>query len=196
MKCSRHPQNDAVAQCSLCNDYLCSDCFEQTKHLKSTFGTVCLDCYEEILQADINNYQWTIKNNIKKTIISIVLYIIGVILIVAAFLGETSAFTQQYTMIGIGVFLCGFYTALQGIKEGERAHREQERKEGVTYVVDSDGNIRRKKGFLLKLIYFVVFCILGVIVTPIAVIKAMVENPKIKKLAESTQKELEEIQQM
>ena len=58
--------------------------------------------------------------------------------------------------------------------------------------MDSDGNIRRKKGFLLKLIYFVVFCILGVIVTPIAVIKAMVENPKIKKLAESTQKELEE----
>lgn len=183
MKCEKHPNREVVAQCNNCRAGVCAECAQATVELREEYGTLCVSCYNEVVRKAVTYYEDDCSKKKKNIITSIVLYIIGLIMIFANLTGE------QYMSTLLGVFLCGFYSAISGWKKGEAEHDEYERKHGISYNVTSDG-IEREDGFFLKLIIAVLYMVVGVIATPINVIKNSIRIKKNKEMIEDLTREM------
>lgn len=170
MNCSRHPNQGAVAQCVNCGVAICSKCAETTSVARESCGTLCIDCYCEHLRELSAYCNKDAKKRLKRIIISVICYVFGIIAVIVGASSLPSGESSALPVIIIGVLLCGFYTGLTWKKAAKESHEDYEREHGVTYKVTADGNIQRESGFFLKLIFFLIGTVLGVIITPIRVI--------------------------
>ncbi|MBO5315355.1 MAG: hypothetical protein J6B48_02880 [Clostridia bacterium] len=162
MKCGKHVNSDAVAQCKDCGIGVCAICVEEAKFARDSGEILCLDCYKKTLEWAISDKRETarkIGNRIKGKLI---FYFIGLACILAEFL-----FNLGGPGLGMGIFFCGIYMGISGWKAGAEAHENWERKHGVTYEVTSDG-IVRDEGIGGKAILFVLYLAFGIIATPIS----------------------------
>lgn len=160
MKCGKHVNSDAVAQCEECGIGVCSQCAEETKLARDSVGILCIDCYKESLEWIISNNREKarkIGNRIKGKLI---FYFIGLVCILAEFM-----FNLGGPGLGLGIFFCGIYMGVAGWKAGAEAHEEWERKNGVTYEVTSEG-ITRDEGIGGKVFLFALYLAFGIIATP------------------------------
>ena len=180
MNCARHPDRTAVAQCTECGAYLCADCAETTKPLQEEEGTLCIDCYQKKLRAAAEHFMENRKKRLKKVIVSIIMYALGILTVA---IGLTSEGVKMVVCLVLGVILCGIYTAISGWRTGEKAHEEYELKHGASYTV-TDSGVYRDTGFLTKLLMFLLGAAFGVIVTPISVITNLVGMKSDKRTAE------------
>lgn len=172
MKCTRHPDVDAVGQCARCGAGVCSECSEKTSSLREHCGTLCVKCYCDKLIEIKNFYSNSRLKNIRNAVISGILYTIGLLFMVLAFIPDSSGPQGgiDWTFIIIGVVFCGVYTGLTWKKFAEALHDEKERREGITYIISDEG-IKREDGLWSKVFYFVLGTVFGVILTPIKFVK-------------------------
>ncbi|MBR5439769.1 MAG: hypothetical protein IKV61_06120 [Clostridia bacterium] len=187
MKCSRHLNKEVVAMCAKCNAGVCEDCATATQSLRDEYGTLCVSCYQTALGEAINYYKEDNSSKLKNIIISACLYVFGI------FFALVNGTGTDYISIIVGIFFCGFYNAIAGWKKGEEVHEEHERKYGVSYNVDSEGNIERNNGFFKKLFIAAIYTVLGLVVTPFTIIKNAIIISKNKKAIESIELEMEAV---
>ena len=116
MKCKRHQDKEVVALCSNCNTGLCAECAEATVAVRERFGTLCIPCYKETVSQAISYYEKDSSKRLTNIIVSAILYIFGLIVML------TNATGTDYISIAVGIFLCGFYSAISGWKKGEAEH--------------------------------------------------------------------------
>lgn len=185
MKCVKHPDRDAVAQCKNCGAGVCSDCVKATEDLKESCGTLCVNCYSTELQDTAAFYRTRRNKRIKRIIISTILYIIGLVLLIigggiAREGGPGSA--NGVVQFVIGILLCGVFTGITWMKKAKEEHEEHERKYGASYTV-TDSGVYRDTGFGMKLLYFGAGTVFGVVLTPVKVIKDIVGSVKDNKTA-------------
>ena len=174
MNCSKHDGVDAVAQCQECGAYVCKQCAEATQVAREDYGILCPDCYANKLTGAVNIFKKDNKRRTTRIIISCILYLLGLVALIGGLADG------EYMMAVVGVIFCGIYTGLTWHKFAKAAHEEKERREGVTYVV-TDSGIERKDGFLMKVIFFIIGTVLGVIITPIRCILDGVSISRNKK---------------
>ncbi len=178
MKCGRHLNAEAVAQCSNCGTYMCSACREVTLEAKESYGTLCPECFVDLTRDAIAFYKRDTKKNIANIIIAVVTYIIGaIIMIISAIKGMENSMLLFF----IGYAICGVYPAIEEFARGKAAHAKREAKHGVTYIVDESGNVKRDRGLVQILLSAAVFLLFGVITTPFHIIKFIVNCNKNKK---------------
>lgn len=185
MNCSRHPHEEAVAQCASCGAYICSKCADATKDGKEYFGSLCVDCYKEKLAETAEYYKKDKSKRLTRMIVSTILYVIGMVGIIVGLMEEPM-------MAVVGVILCGVYTGLTWRKAAKENHEQYEREHGVEYVI-TDNGIERKDGFWSKLIFFFIGTVFGVIVTPIRFVTDMIGMSKDKKNVKSLYAEIAEL---
>ena len=173
MKCVKHPDHDAVGQCSSCGAYYCSDCATATKDLKKEFGTLCVDCYRKKLRLAIGGIESIKSKRIKNIVLSALFYIAGLIVLIIGITQRTSADLSGVIMILVGLVLCGIYTAISGWAMASALHRAQEIKHGASYTI-TDSGVYRDKGTGYKIMAFAFGALLGVAITPIRIIKNIV----------------------
>lgn len=172
MKCRKHPTEEAVAQCSNCGAYICEKCAELTENMRDTYGTLCVDCYRDLIHSAISVTDEEITTN-KKDIKKLwIFYAIGVIFLIPSiiFFATTGDFAG-IAMAICSICLASFFPIKEGIKKGKEAQEEKEAREGITYKVDYEGNIKRDTGFIGKAIYVVFYAVTGIITTPIYGVK-------------------------
>lgn len=185
MKCSKHSDSEAVAQCQECGAFVCEKCVDATKYAREDYGILCLDCYADKMSRAVNFYKKDSKKKLTRIIISCVLYVFGLTAII-------SGIASEPMMAIVGVIFCGIYTGLTWRKVATEAHEENERRNGVSYVV-TDSGIERKDGFWMKLIFFLIGTILGVIITPIRCIIDAISISKNKKSIKSLNEGIAEL---
>ena len=173
MNCARHPNRAAVGQCVSCGAYVCAECAEATKPLREAEGTLCVDCYQRDLNEAGEFYRRSIKKRIIKIVISVIFYIAGIIMLSIGAAGSTTdALTKGIMTVG-GLILCGFFTAIGNWRAEKEAHEAHERKYGATYTVTESG-VYRDTNLGGKILMFLLGAVLGVVMTPISVIKDIV----------------------
>ena len=104
-----------------------------------------------------------------RLIVKIILYIVGMIILIATKLDpDMSIFDKIIPMI-IGYLLTGLFCGISGWREGEESHKQHEKEHGVTYIINKSG-IHRDDGEGYKIIMFIIFAAFGPIATPISCI--------------------------
>ena len=97
MGCTNHPENVAVATCTVCEKQYCRECIPEGQE-------VCAGC----LLAEIEYYKSTKKSRITSLIVGLVL---GVVLIIAGLI--TYGFEEFYGILDfLSFFLGGFWMGL------------------------------------------------------------------------------------
>ncbi len=188
MKCQRH-NKEVTALCNACNAGVCKTCTEATSALHDIFGTLCIPCYIKALNTSLEDSQSKKSSLLKFIIINCILYSLGVFLAVAAFLDPSDFATD----IGYAIFFCGIYNAFSGWKKAEQAHNEYEEEHGATYTVTEDG-VYRKDGFFMKLIVAIISIPLGIIITPIRVVKNSFELKKTNQCIKQFKEEIARVE--
>ena len=185
MNCGKHGNREAVGQCQKCGAGVCRECAEATSLLKDDCGTLCVDCYCNELEETKAYWVKARKKRRTRLIVSIILYILGAIAIIGGIV------ESEFAMIIVGVILCGIFTGITWRNAAKDAHEQKEREEGVTYVITENG-VQRKDGFWMKVLFFFIGVIFGVIVTPIRVITDSVGLSKDKKAIKSLEQVIQE----
>ena len=185
MYCKRH-QRGIVAMCTECNSGVCDICADATSNLREECGTLCIPCYIKELNGSIEYYQQQRKSLLNNILISCILYAIG------AFMAITGIIDGTYAMAILGLFFCGFYTAIAGWKKAEQAHNDYEYKHGASYTV-TDSGVYHNDGFWGKLIVAIFATILGVIVTPFRAIVNAIKRKNFKNLIEELEEEISRV---
>ena len=173
MKCVKHPDREAVGQCGNCGAYYCSECAEATKSLKKEFGTLCVDCYQKELRSTISGIEGVKSKRVRNIILSALFYIVGLIVLIIGIVNRTSANLSGVLMIIAGLILCGIYTAISGWVMASALHRAHEIRHGASYTI-TDSGVYRDKGTANKVLAFFLGAVLGVVITPIRIIKNIV----------------------
>lgn len=171
MKCSKHTDRDAVAQCANCGAGVCSECAKATEDLRESCGTLCVNCYSAELQETAAFYRSRKNKKIKRVIISTILYIIGVVLLIMGSVASASSANDGSNVLYIlvGILLCGIFYGITMFKKAKEEHEEHERKHGASYTI-TDTGVYRDTGLGTKIIYFCIGTLFGVVITPIKVI--------------------------
>lgn len=164
MKCSRHNDRDAVAQCASCGVGVCAECADSTADLRNSCGTLCIDCYCNEMQGTADYYRKDMIKRIIRIIVSGLLYIFGMIAIICA------VAEKEYVICAVGILMCGVYTGITWFRTAKAQHEEYERTHGVTYDINADGSITRNEGWLKKILFFVIGTLFGVVVTPVRIV--------------------------
>lgn len=191
MKCSRHPQEEAVAQCAECGAFVCKKCTTATGAWREKFGTLCVDCNGKKLKDLMLYYSGEEDENKKKIIVSIIFYILGWAVAIFPIIQIINRGAQMLlnplvlVMLIGGIILCGFYTAISWWKDAEREHEEYEQTHGVQYTITENG-IYREKGTGTKVLYFLGGAVFGVALTPIMLLVYIFRIKKAKKNWELT----------
>lgn len=188
MKCAKHTDREAVAQCAECGAYICSECAEKTAELKEHCGVLCVECYRKEIEGARDFYVGDRKKKLRRIITSCVLYVVGLLAIISAFAIGAQGI-ELFWRVLIGLLFCGWDGAVAGWRKGEQAQEEYERKYGATYTVTDDG-VYKEDGFFKKLIMSLIGMVIGVIVTPINVIRYAVGMKKDKVNVEMFEREL------
>ncbi|MDE5722111.1 MAG: hypothetical protein K2I30_05180 [Clostridia bacterium] len=189
MNCTKHPNVPAVAQCSNCGAGVCTECAEITEPARESCGVLCVDCYKGELERTITSAKKKNGKRLTRVLISSILYLIGVIAAICGVLEIMDGAGDGVPILILGIVLCGLYTGLTWKKAAQDKHDRDEMQNGATYVITDDG-IYKKDAFWLKLVYFFIGVALGVIMTPVNVIRGSVTYAKFKKLIKGMQKEL------
>lgn len=158
MKCSRHGDRDAVAQCQNCGAYICSDCAKATKSARESRGTLCVNCYVKALEEVKAKYIRSSSKHVPTIVISAIMYIIGLIIIIVAATSANEG-VEKFMIALIGIAFCGFYTAIIGF---------------------STAFLVMRKHLIMAIIIFAVCLLLGIVVTPINAIRHGVNIKKDK----------------
>ena len=79
MNCEKHPENSAVAQCSECGAGVCKKCANTTSAVREYFGTLCLDCYEERVEAALSSAKEELKKITRRIKGKLFFYVVGLI---------------------------------------------------------------------------------------------------------------------
>lgn len=172
MKCAKHDDADAVGQCVQCGAGICADCAEALEPF-SSHGMRCANCVEMAYRSNIADTEKENKKLLRNNIISIVLYLIGVLLIAIAIPDFNS---DSVILIIAGVVCCGIFTGITGWSTMKQVNDEYEEKHGAEYVMDENG-IHKNTHFISKLLFFIFGLAVGVLWTPIRIIL----NFKIRK---------------
>ena len=163
MKCEKHINEEAVAQCQNCGSYLCQTCSEATADAKESFGSLCLDCYKEKL-VEMGSFYYEKKKKTKsKLIFSIVTFAIG--LVIAAVFGiqllADSTNSEALTYFIIGYALCGVLPAWNAWKKATEEKDEHDRIHGATYKVNANGDVVRDTDLPVKLVVVLFTLVFG-----------------------------------
>lgn len=172
MNCEKHPEKSAVAQCSECGVGVCKECAGITNVVREYFGTLCVDCYEEHVEAALSNAREEVRKIGRRIKGKLFSYIIGLILLAIGgimFLANTDSDTFQ-PFLASGIFFCGIYSAISGWKVGSEAHDKTEEKFGATYNVYDDGTVSKEQGWGIKIFGFVLGLVFCVVATPLSLI--------------------------
>lgn len=207
MNCKRHPENSAVAQCSECGAGVCKECAEVTYNAREYFGTLCLDCYADHVKEAIYSQKEKAKKLTRRIKGKSFFYMLGLICFALAGLSYVLPLSEALEsltgnvelyqpLVGLGVFLCGVYSAIAGWQMGTDAHHETEEKMGATYNVYSDGTVIKDQGIGLRLFGFVLGLIFGVITTPFSILSDKNSKRDAERSIEFFENELEEIENL
>lgn len=189
MNCTKHPDAPAVAQCSNCGSGVCAECAEITQPARDECGVLCIECYKGELERTVATAKKKNGKRLSRILISSILYLIGVIAAVCGVLEIMDGAGDGVPILILGIVLCGLYTGLTWKKAAQDKHDREEMQNGATYVITDDG-IYKKDAFWLKLVYFFIGVVLGVIITPINVITGSVTYTKMKKHIRVLQQEI------
>ncbi len=166
MKCQKHKDADAVGQCVECGAGVCVDCTEALEPFSEN-GLRCANCVEKKYRECIADTEKENKRLLRNNIISIVLYIIGIVLIVVAI----PDFNEDSVILIIaGVVCCGIFMGIAGWKTMRQVNDEYEEKHGAEYIMDEQG-IHKNTHFISKLLLFIFGLVIGIVFTPICVIQ-------------------------
>lgn len=177
MNCSKHPARTAVAQCSECGAGMCSDCVAVSREYGNEGENLCPSCLALDWQQYLTELSKRKKKTLTRLIVSIILYVFGVILFVTFFTVEQGSIL----MLVLALIFCGLYTGITWRNAAKESHEDYERKHGVEYTITSTG-VYRNDGFWLKLVFFFIGTAFGVVITPIRVIIDAVTLSKYKKM--------------
>ncbi|MDE7439786.1 MAG: MFS transporter [Clostridia bacterium] len=167
MKCALHTNKDAVAQCEQCGAGICEDCAQATAPLRDSCGSLCIDCYCNEIQGAVDYYTKRKKQRLTRIIVSIILYICGVVLYVCSRFSDS--LLTSWLMILAALLLCGLFTGISWAKFSRKSQDDYDREHGATYVI-TDTGVHRDRGWGVVIIFFLIGLFFGVIVTPIRVI--------------------------
>lgn len=188
MNCYKHPDRTAVTTCSNCGAGMCSDCVAIDKEYGNEGETLCPSCLAQDWQSYLTDIAKRRKKTLIRLIVSILLYIAGAILFIGFFTVEQNSIL----MLVLAFVFCGIYTGLTWHKAAKDSHEEYERKHGVEYTI-TDTGVYRNDGFGMKLVFFIIGTVLGVIITPIRVIIDGVTLHKYKKIKRGASNIINEI---
>ena len=167
MKCAKHTNKDAVAQCEQCGAGICADCVQATAPLRDSCGTLCVECCRSEMQDAADYYTKRKKQRLTRIIVSLILYICGVILY--ACISLSGSMLTSYLMMFGALLLCGLFTGISWAKFSRTSQDDYDRKHGATYVI-TDTGVHRDRGWGVVIIFFLIGLVFGVIVTPIRII--------------------------
>lgn len=190
MKCVRHDDSDAVGQCVQCGAGICADCAELTNGF-SKREMMCVNCVTEEYREEIAYRKKENSWLLIKSIISVVFYAVGVGLLIASALGEWD--TNHVMLMLLGVLLCGLFTGIAELKRTNRDIEKHEAKYGAEYVVDEYG-VHKNNKIYLKIVGFVMGVFLGVVVTPITIIRSFIQIKKNKTDVKDMYEDIEKLQ--
>lgn len=194
MKCEKHPNNDAVAQCTECGTGICKECAENTKELREYHGTLCIDCYTDHIKHALYNTNEDLKKIKRKIKGKLIFYLIGLICVaIGGIMLLTNNAENAEAFIVFGVFFCGIYMGIAGWKTASEGYAEQEEKYGATYTVTSDGSVYRDQGWGIKIIFFLISLAFGIIATPISLLADSQKKRNFENSISVLENELERI---
>lgn len=168
MKCLKHPDKDAVAQCADCGAGVCGECAERTKLLTQDYGVLCPACYKSRLFQIETECNQSLAKKKRFVIIACILYVIGIaIAVIGLFL---SSVLDKVLFCLVGAVFCGLYTAIEVWRANSGSNVEVRR--------GSDGNVMQAKvyeqtGCLGQIFLFLLGALFGVILTPVSVVRAV-----------------------
>ncbi len=169
MKCEKHTNNDAVAECTQCGVTICKECAENTKNLREYCGALCLDCYANNIMHALLDTKEELRKIGQKLKIKMILYFIGLICIAIGCVGiATNNVDLSQLFIPFGVIFCGIYMGIAGWKAAKESVDDYDSKHGATYTVSSDGSVYRDEGLGMKIVFFILSVAFGIIATPIS----------------------------
>ncbi len=166
MKCRKHSDQEAVGQCVQCGAGVCAECAELTKDF-SINGLLCADCVKQLYIEGIDKNKKENKKLLTNSILSIILYIIGAILIIVSLTPWKGQ--DSFILICFGVLCCGVFSGISGWKTMKKTNEDFDNKYGEEYIVDENG-IHKNNHIILNVILFLIGTVFGVIATPIRVI--------------------------
>lgn len=190
MKCARHDDADAVGQCIECGAGICADCAEATDGF-SDHGMLCVNCVIDAGRDTIVSYAAESRWLLIKIIVSIVLYAAGAGFLIAAAIGEWDM--NHIILMLVGVLLCGLFNGIAELKRTNNDIAKHEAKYGAEYTIDENG-IHKNNNILIKIIGFIGGVFLGVIITPISIIRGFIKRSKNKKVINGIEAEIAKLQ--
>ncbi len=179
MNCTKHPNRVAVAQCTHCGAGICEECAEATEYTRQECGTLCIDCYCNELAETAEAQAKRNKKRLTRIILSCISYALGLIIAICGISEIAEGGSDGPIFIALGIVLCGIYTGLTWKNAAQDKFDREERENGATYVITDDG-IYKKDAFWLKIVYFIIGAVLGVVITPVRVIIDSVTHKKTK----------------
>lgn len=185
MVCFTHHDREAVAQCTECGAYVCTDCAQKTASLKDSFGTLCPNCGRNKLEALRDFYRGQRNKKLGRIIGMAICYIAGLILMLVV-----ARKLDMPILSAVGLILCGLYGAIAAWKFASDSIREGEIKSGATYVI-TDTGMHKETHTWLKIIFFILGVAFGLLLTPINIIRYLVKMSKDGKAARTFELELE-----
>ena len=183
MNCSLHNNVPAVNTCSACGDGMCGSCMKQTQ----SYGKLCVPCAIDALHEDIAETKATRIKLIIKTVIMAIGWVIGVIIICFGIYAMKSDMQTSgdpsagIVFIAVGALFAGLTVGIASWKNAKQAQREYEAEHGASYTV-TDYGVYKDNHTFVKIFYFILGLVLGVIWNPIQIIINSVKADKMKKL--------------
>lgn len=104
MNCKRHPDKNAVTQCSACNAGMCLNC---SNLIKISGGSLCAECFQKRLSGLSQDLRASILKSIISAAIMLILYITGLIFLIIYFQAQTM---DEY--LGAGAIFIGLSPAV------------------------------------------------------------------------------------
>ncbi len=142
MNCMLHQERQAINTCEICNNGMCTECYEATEF----YGRLCVQCALKKAREDKATTEQIMANTRDGMIGMAVIWLAGIItFIVGLALKEPSAIA-----IIIGLLICGLSTAINFLKKAAFS------------------------GLIVKILYFLVGLVAGLIANPVIIIKCAI----------------------
>ena len=163
LKCAKHTDRDAVAQCDECGAEICAQCAEATAILRDECGTLCMGCFSKKAGETLDYWKEKRKPRLTRLIVSIVLYVIGLILLIMGIA------KFGFLFILLGIILCGIYTGLTWRKGANEKRKKKEHAAGLTRLFTKE-KPEKQESVWKKILFFLLGIILGVFITPVRIV--------------------------
>lgn len=149
--------------------------------MRDQCGILCPDCYRKEVEAIRDFYAADRKKKLTSAIVCTILYIVGFVFLALA--------SINMIFILVGILLIGGYCAISAWRFASNSIDDYDAKHGATYVI-TDTGISRDRSTWLKIVFFIFGLAFGIFVTPVCVIRWLIQANKSKKHMESCEGEL------